>query len=120
MIFARASAVQLERRIDVGRALHVDPEEVAAPLGPLEDALEVALAQRAIEIEAELRRLDRDLRVEPGRRNLVEHVEVVLRDLLGFAGVVRFSPSCVRMVVMPSARQLARGAQRVLDPSPPA
>ena len=33
----------------------------------------------AIEIEPELRRLDRDLRVEPGRRDLVEHVEVVLR-----------------------------------------
>ena len=36
----------------------------------------------AIEIETELRRLDRDVRVEPGRRDLVENLEIVLRDLL--------------------------------------
>ena len=84
----RARALeQLERRIDVGRALHVDPEEVVALLGALEQPIEIALAQRAIEIEPELRRLDRDVRVEPGRRDLVEHLEVVLRDLLGFLGV---------------------------------
>ena len=57
-----------------------------ALLGALEQALEVALAQPAIEIEPELRRLDGDLRVEPGRGHLVEHVEVVLRDLFGFLG----------------------------------
>ena len=83
-VFARACAIQLEGRIDVRRALHVDPQEVAALLGPLDQPIEVALAQRAIEIEPELRRLDGDLRVEPGRRDLVQHVEVVLRDFLGF------------------------------------
>ncbi len=79
----RARALEeLDRRIDVRRSLHVDPDEVAALLGALDQAIHVALAQPAIEIEAELRRLDRDVRVEPGRLDLVEHLEIVLRDLL--------------------------------------
>ena len=51
-------------------------------LGALDQAIHVALAEPAIEIESELRWLDRDVRVEPGRRDLVEHLEIVLRDLL--------------------------------------
>ena len=70
-------------RIDVRRALHVDPEEVVALLGALDQPIEVAVAQRRIQVEPELRRLDGDLRVEPRGRDLVEHVEVVSGDLLG-------------------------------------
>ena len=49
----------------------------------LDQAIEIALAQRAIEIQAELRRLDRDLRVEAGAGDPIEDVEIVQRDLLG-------------------------------------
>ena len=58
---ARA-AEQIERRIDVGRALHVDPDEVVALAGAIDQPLQVAEAQLLVEIEPELRRLDRDLR----------------------------------------------------------
>ncbi len=58
--------------------------KLSALLDPLDDALQVALAQRPIEIEPKLSGLDRNVRVEAARRNLVEHLQVVLRDLLGF------------------------------------
>ena len=83
----RARALEdLDGRVDVRRALHVDPHEVAELLGALDQSVHVALAETAIEIEAELGRLDRDVGVEPGRLHLVEHLEVVQRDFLEFLG----------------------------------
>ena len=115
---ARA-AEQIERRIDVGRALHVDPQEVAALLGPLDQPIEVRSHSAAIEIEPELRRLDRDVRVEPGGGDLVQHVEVVLRDLLGFLRareVLAEARQDGGDALAASARCAARSASSILSP----
>ena len=112
----RARALeQRDRRIDVRRALHVDPEEVLVLLGARHEPVEVPLAQRRIEIEAELRRLDRDVRVEPGCGHAIEHVEIVQGDLLGFLDV-RQVFSELRQDRGDALRlELPGGPQRVVD-----
>jgi hypothetical protein len=53
-------------------------------LGFIADAIEIALTHLGVEIEAKLRRLHRNLGVQPRPLDLVEDVEIVLRDLLSF------------------------------------
>ena len=115
-LLARERLNSLDGRIDVRRPLHVDPHEVAELLGALDQPIHVALAERAIEVEAELRRLDRDVRVEAGRRHLVEHLEVVLRDFLGFFGLGQVLAEPRQDGVDPELLLLLGGLQRVLDP----
>ena len=117
---ARVAAEQIERRIDVGRALHVDPDEVVALGRAIDEPLQVAEAELLVEIEPELRRLHRDLRVETGGLHLIEHVEIMLRDLFGFVDRVRFSPSFVKIVPMPCALLLRRRAPSRLPAARPA
>ena len=75
---------QLQRRIDAGRALHVDPHEVTALGGTVHQPLQVPVTEFFVEIEAELRRFDRDLRVDSGRVHFLEHVQVVFGHPFGF------------------------------------
>src|SRR5687767_15231714 len=84
--FGAGAAVEVERRIDITRVLHVDPQQVVPLIGAFEQPVHVALAQAAIEIQTELRRLDRNLRVESRSIDLVEHLQVMPRDLLRFFG----------------------------------
>ena len=79
---ARA-AKQLQRRIDVGRALHVDPDEVAACVGVLDQALELRSHSSASRSRPSCVGLTEICASSPAACDLVEHVEVVLRDLLG-------------------------------------
>ena len=82
------------------------------------EALEIAFAQRAIEIEAELRGLDGDVRVETRRGNPIEHVEIVPRHLLGLVDARRVLAE-LRQDRRDALRlQLRRRAHRILDPLP--
>ena len=59
-------------------------------------------ADVGILVVAELRRLHRDLRVEPGRLHEIDHLQVVIGDLRRLPRCfVMFSPSRVRIVLMP-------------------
>ncbi len=76
------AAVERERPVHVRGALHVDPEEVAVRVGARKQAVQMPFAERRIEVEPELRRLDRYLRVEAGRGHRLEHFHVVVGNAL--------------------------------------
>ena len=78
------AARKRERAVDMRRALHVDPEEVAECVGSVEKRDEMAPAERFVEVQAELGGLDGDLRVESGRLHTRHDIEIVRRDLVGF------------------------------------
>jgi hypothetical protein len=105
-----------QSRVDMGQALHVDPDEVAALRRAVHQALKMAEAYFLVEIEPELCRLDRDLRAEPADVDLVQDVQVVLRDLLGFfrAREVLAELGEDRADALPFL--LLRGGHRVLEP----
>ena len=94
------TAGELSRRL--GRAVH--------------QALKMAEAQLLVEIEPELCRLDRDLRAEPARVDLVQDVQIMLGDLLSFfrarevlAELGEDRADALRFLVL-------RGGHRVLEP----
>ena len=76
------SREQVDRRIDVGRAFHVDPDEAVALGRAIDQPLQVLEAQFLVQIEAELRRLHRHLRPQPRGFHLVDHGQIVLSHLL--------------------------------------
>jgi hypothetical protein len=106
---------QLESRIDVGRAFHVDPEEVVALGRPFHQPVEVLLAHPAVQVEAELCRLHRDVRVEPHSRHTVQHVQIMLRHLLGFGGIGDVLTEPGEDCGDAKRLQFARGLQGIFD-----
>ena len=76
--------VQVDRRLDIRRALHVEPEPGADLLGPGGQRLQVGKAGGPVDVEPELGRLDRDLDGPRQGRAPVEHGLVVRGDLVGF------------------------------------
>ena len=76
------SPEQVDRRIDVRRAFHVDPDEVVALGRAIDQPLQVVEAQFLVQIEAELRRFHRHLRPQPRGFHLVDHGQIVLSHLL--------------------------------------
>jgi hypothetical protein len=74
---------QVERAIDIRRALHVDPHEAAALTGPLDQAQKILKTALRIEIQPQLRRLHRNLGVEAGLPDPVQRFEVMTGDVGG-------------------------------------
>jgi hypothetical protein len=88
--------VELDRRVRVVAALHVDPEVRTGGGRSLGEADQVVETELAIQVEPELCRLDRDLAVDPGRLDLIDDVEIVRGDLVGFLDPLEvLAESCV-------------------------
>jgi hypothetical protein len=85
------------------------------PLRFLEDAIEVALANGRIEVETELRGLHRDLRVEAGTLHAIEHVDIVLGDLLGFLELREVLAEARQDCGDPLRLQCGGGPERIVD-----
>ncbi len=68
-----------------------------------------------VEIDPELRRLDGNLRVEPGRLDLVEDVEIMLRDPFRFVELCHPLAEPGEDGVDPLRLQRGRRLQRVVD-----
>ena len=60
-------AVAAQRRVDERRLLHVDPDEGPEALRVLYEPLYVRVRELVIELEAEVRELERDVRAQPFR-----------------------------------------------------
>src|SRR5205814_6413925 len=78
---------QVERRVDVARLLHVDPHEVAQRGRPGGQGAHVGEAALGVDVEAELGRLDGDLRVDPAGADAFQGVEIMGRHRVRFAAV---------------------------------
>ena len=61
----------LERGLGVLRALHVDADEELEPVAGREDAAQVVHADGAVDVEAELRELERDVALDTGPRHVL-------------------------------------------------
>src|SRR5262245_12233348 len=76
---------QCQRSIEVRRAFHVDPDEVVPRFCTTRQSLQVGQADRLVEIETELRRLDGNLRSQTRGCDAVEGVEIMPRDFVGIS-----------------------------------
>src|SRR5262249_9124736 len=73
----------LERHLGVRRTLHVDADEEAGRLSPIEHAAHVVDARRAIDRQSELRQLERDVAADAALDHLLHDVEVLARRGVG-------------------------------------
>jgi hypothetical protein len=110
-----STAIQLEGRIDVPRILHVDPQVVVSLICPLEQPIQVPLAESSIEIETELRGLDGDLRVESGRGHSVEGIQVMQRHGFGLVRGREVLAERRQNSGDPLPFEIARGLDRILQ-----
>ena len=104
--------VDPERRVDDARLLHVDPHEAPEALGHVHDALDVRVRELLVELEAEMRELERDV---DGQRLGVEPLEdapVLVRDRLGLGAVADALAEQRRVGVQPLLRPGGAGRRR--------
>ena len=73
----------VERAVDQRRAFHVDPDEATPGVAVDQDALEVVAAQTGVELEAELRQLDRQVAGHAGQADGFDHPQIGDRGRLG-------------------------------------
>ena len=67
----------VERRVGVRRVLHVDAHEEPVRIGRLEDAAHVVDRGGPVDVEPELRQLQRDVALDAGRDDRVDDLHVV-------------------------------------------
>ena len=79
--------VDRERRVDDARLLHVDADERAERLGDLHDALDVGVRQLLVELEAEVRELERDVAGKLLGVEALENASVLVRHGLRVGAV---------------------------------
>jgi hypothetical protein len=80
----RAQAAEdVERDLGHARVFHVHADEVAAARGLFDDGARVAVGQLRVDVEAELRELDRDVRVDARLVDARENLQVLAHLLLG-------------------------------------
>ena len=86
-----------ERALGVVAVLHVDPDEVPQLRGVPHDRAQVLVAELNVQVEAELRQLDRHVAVDPFGPDRVEHAEHLGRGPVGvLAGVDVFAQQVER------------------------
>jgi len=100
----------LQRGLRVARALHVEPDEEAGRLRPLEDPAEVLDRSRPVHVEAESRQLQRNVAVDPRSQDGVDDLEVVACRGLGLG---RIRDALAQMVEGEQQPPLLDGAGRV-------
>ena len=76
----------VDRQLRVLRALHVDADEELVPLRRLEDAPQVVHAGGAVDRQAELRQLERDVALDAGGDDGLDELHVVARGGRGGLG----------------------------------
>ena len=80
-------AIDLERRVDVGMLLHVDPDEGVVLFRASKERAQVRAAARVVDVEAELGQLDGYVAVQSARANRLQRCEVVASNLIGLSRV---------------------------------
>ena len=76
--------IQVQRPVDVGAALDVDPHELPPLLRAGQDAFEVARRHVAPDVDSELRQLHGNLRLQTSTGDLLQHGPVMPGDIGGF------------------------------------
>ena len=74
----------LQRRIRVSRALHVDADEKATMFGGFQNLPQVVYAHRAVDVEAKLRQLERQVPLDAGPVDRFDQVEILPSRGIGF------------------------------------
>ena len=82
----------LERRVGVRRVLHVDAHEEPVRIGRLEDAAQVVDRGGPVDVEAELRQLERDVALDAGGDDRVDDLHVVAAAAAAAAALDTLSP----------------------------
>ena len=75
--------VERQRRLDVARILHVDPQPAAEPLRLFDQPRQAGLGARRVDVESEVRQLHGDLRIQAQPLDGAEGVGVFLCSGLG-------------------------------------
>ena len=105
----------LERRLGVRGALHVDTDEEPGRLGAFEDLAHVVDGRRGIDIEPELGELERHVPLDAGLDHGVEQLDVLPRGGVGgFHGRDALPQQVEREQDMPLLEPLRRG-DRLVD-----
>jgi hypothetical protein len=73
----------VERRVGVGRAFHVDAHEKIALRRRCEDLAQVVDADRAIDVEPELRQLERQVALDAGAVNRLDQLQIFASGGIG-------------------------------------
>jgi hypothetical protein len=82
---AQRLAIHLERRVDVGMLLHVDPDEGVALFRVSKESAQGRAAARAVDVKSELGQLDGYVAVQSVRANHLQRRDVVVNDLIGLS-----------------------------------
>ena len=82
----------VERHLRIRRALHVDADEELVALGRLEDAAQIVDAGGAIDVESELRQLERDVAADARRDDRRRSSQVLARRARRLRRVATLSP----------------------------
>ena len=77
------SLVERHGAVDIGASLHVDPQPRAHVGSASREVVDEAEGSLGIDVEAQLRELQRDLRVQPALRDLAKQLLVMPGYLLG-------------------------------------
>ncbi len=108
---------QIDGAIDVGRTLHVEPDEVARGFGVGHQLLQLLTGEIGVDVEPEVRRFDGDLRVQTRWRAPRPSPSRSARPRRGRPRRMgTFSPRCVKIVPIPELFLCPRGRQRVVEP----
>ena len=102
-----------DRPIDVGRLLHVDPDEDLLGNRRVQRAPEIAQAGGVVDVEADLGRLDRDVRIEAFGPDSPDRRDDVVRRGVGCGRLMDVGPDMVQGAPDPAGLELAKD----LDPS---
>ncbi len=106
---------QRERAVGRARVLHVDVDRAADRTGRRHDAAHARAAGVPVEVRAERRRLDRDVRLEARRDEPVDRVEVAAREGVGLRLVGDGLAEDVERGARAAVAQPGRDAERVVQ-----
>ena len=105
----------VERDVHVGRVLHVDAHEEVVRPGRVEDAAQVVEAGRPVDVQAELRELQRDVALDAGRHDAVDDRQVGARGRVGLRGVGHALAELVERDEHAARLDGARGFEGLVD-----
>ena len=107
---------QIECAIDVGRALHVEPDEVVRGFGVAHQLLQLLTGESGVDVEPEVRRFDGHLRVQAAGADRVHHRHVVSGHGSGVLDLGHVLPEMREDGADPELFLRARGRQRIVEP----
>jgi hypothetical protein len=105
----------VERGIGIGRVLHVDAHEEAVGIGWLENPAHVVDRGGLVDVEPELRQLERDVALDPGRDDPADDLDVVGGGGRCGGGARHAFAEVVERQAQALARQVGDRRNRFLD-----